>query len=148
MYGFERWTIKKAEHWKTDAFELWCWKRLLKVPWPARTSNQSILKEIDPECSLEELTAKLQYWPPDMKSWLIGKYPVAGKNWGQEEKGATEGEMVGWHQWLNGFEFEQIPGDSEGKGSLACCTPWGHKKLDTTEWLTTTALEGKFSGSS
>ena len=148
MYGCERWTIKKAEHWKIDAFELWFWKRLLRVPWPARKSNQSILKEIDPEYSLEELTVKPQYWPPDTKSWLIGKYPVAGKNWGQEEKGATEGEMVGWHQWLNGFEFEQIPGDSEGQGSLACCTPWGHKKLDTTEWLTTTTLEGKFSGSS
>ena len=71
--------------------------------------------------------------PPDVKSWLIGKDPDAGKEWRQEEKGMTEDEMVGWHHWLNGHEFEQTLGDSEGLGSLACCSPWGHKKLDITE---------------
>ena len=72
---------------------------------------------------------------PDAKNWLIGKDPDAGKNWRQEEKGTTEDKMVGRHHWLKGHEFEQTPGDSEGQGSLACCIPWGHKELDTTEWL-------------
>ena len=71
-------------------------------------------------------------WPPDAKSWLIEKNPGAGENWGQEEKGATEDEMVGWHHWLNGHEFELIQGDSDGQRSLACYTPWGHKDFDTT----------------
>ena len=70
-------------------------------------------------------------WSPDTKSWLIGKDPDAGKDWRQEEKGTTEDEKVGWHHWLNGHEFEQTPGDGKGQGSLACCSPWGHKKLDT-----------------
>ena len=72
-------------------------------------------------------------WPPDVKSWLIGKDPDAGKDWGQEEKGMTEDEMVG--HWHDGHEFEQTLGDSEGQGSLACCSPWGHKESNTTEWL-------------
>ena len=73
--------------------------------------------------------------PPDAKSWLIGKGPDAGKIWGQKEKGATEDEMVGWHHQLNGHEFEQTSGDGEGQGSLACCSPWGRKESDKTEWL-------------
>ena len=100
MYGCESWTIKKAESWRIDAFELWCWKRLLRVPWTARRSNQSILKEISPGCSLEGLmlfsTETPVLWPPDAKSWLIWKDPDAGKDWGQE-KGMTEDEMAGWH---------------------------------------------------
>ena len=72
-------------------------------------------------------------WPPDVKSWLTGKDPDAGKDWGQEEKGVTEDEMVG--HWLNGPEFEQTPGESEGQGSLACCSPRGHKESDTTDRL-------------
>ena len=96
MYGCECWTIKKAEHRRIDAFELWCWRRLLRVPWTARRSNHSMLKEISPEYSLAGLTLKLklQYWPPDAKSRLIWKDPDAGKDWGQEEKGMTENEMV------------------------------------------------------
>ena len=104
MYGCESWTIKKAEHRRIDAFELWCWRRLLRIPRTARRSNQSILKEISLGCSLEGLMLKLKFqvlWPPDAKSWLIWKDLDVGKDWGQEEKGMTEDEMVGWHQWLN-----------------------------------------------
>jgi len=96
MYGCESWTIRKAECWRINAFELWCWRRLLQVSWTARRSNQSILKEISPEYSLEGLMLKLQIpWPPDAKNWLTGNGPDAGKDWGQEEKGMTEDEMVG-----------------------------------------------------
>ena len=73
-------------------------------------------------------------WPPDAKNWLIGKDPDAGIDW-RWEKGTTADEMVGWHHQLDGHEFEQILGDGEGQGSLACCSPWGHKESDTTEWL-------------
>ena len=74
-------------------------------------------------------------WPPDAKNWLIGKDPDAGKDWRQEEKGMTKDEMVGWHHWRNGREFEQAPGVGVGQGSLACCSPWGPKESDMTEWL-------------
>ena len=74
-------------------------------------------------------------WPPDGKSWLMRKDPDAGKDWTQEEKGTTEDKMVGWHHRLNGHEFEQAPGDSEGQGSLVCCSPWGLKEPDMTEQL-------------
>ena len=111
MYGCEIWNIKKAEHQRIDAFELWCWRRLLRVPWTARRSNQSILNEISPDYSLEGLMLKLKLpilWLPDAKSWLIWKDPVAGKDWREEEKGTTEDEMVGWHHWLNGHEFGEL----------------------------------------
>ena len=113
--------------------KLWCWRRPLKVPWTARRSNQSILKEISPEYSLEGLmeTESPILWPPDAKSRLIRKDPDAGKDRRQEEKGMTEDEMVGWHHRLNGHEFEQALGDGEGQGSLASCSPWGHKESDT-----------------
>ena len=74
-------------------------------------------------------------WPPDVKNWLLGKDPDAGKNWRQEEKGMTEDEMVGWHHWLDGHEFEQALGVGDGQGGLVCCSPWGRKELDTTEQL-------------
>ena len=137
MHGCENWIIKIAEHWRIDGFELWCWRRLLRVPWTAETSNQSILKEINPEYSLEGLMLKLklQFWPPDAKNWLIGKDPDAGKDWSREEKGKTEDEMVGWHHCLDGHEFEQALGVGNGQGSLVCCSPWGHKESDTAEWL-------------
>ena len=108
MYGCESWTTKKAECRRTDAFDWWCWRRLLRVPWTARRSNQSILKEIRPGCSLEGLMLKLkfQYFgQPDAKSWLIWEDPDAGKDWAQAEKGTTEDEMVGLHHRLNGHEF-------------------------------------------
>ena len=107
MYGCESWTIKKGEHQKNDASKLWCWRRLLRVPQTAGRSNQSILKEISPEYSLEGLLLKLKLilWPPDGKNWLIGKDPDAGKDWRQEEKGTTDGWMASPTQctwvWVN-----------------------------------------------
>ena len=109
MYGCEIWTVRKAESRKMYAFELWCWRKLLRVPWTARRSNQSILKEISPGCSLEGLMLRLRLSvlsPPHVKSWLTGKDPDAGRDWGQEEKGSTEDDMAGWHHRLNGHEFE------------------------------------------
>ena len=103
MYGCESWTIKEAEHQRTDAFKQWCWRRLLRVPWTARRYNQSILKEINPEYSLERLMLKLQYFGHQMWRGDLD----AGKDWGQEEKGMTEEKMVGWHHWLNGREFSK-----------------------------------------
>ena len=137
MYGCESWTIKKAECWRIDAFELWCWRRLFRVPWTARRSNQSIqgnqswifIGRTDAAAAAAIL------WPPDEKSQLITKDPDAGKDWRQEGKRTTEDETVGWHHWLNEDEFEQVLGDGEGQGTLACCSPWGHKELDMTEWL-------------
>ena len=82
-------------------------------------------------------------WPPDKKSWLIGKDSDAGKDWGQEQKGKTEDEMVGWHHWLNRHAFEQTLGDSEGQGSLVSCSPCGCKELDTTEQLNNKSLKIK-----
>ena len=138
MYGCEIWTIKKAEHWRIDAFELWCWRRFLRVPWTARRSNQSILKEIRPGCSLKGLMLKLKLltlWLPDATNWLLGKDPDAGKDWRQEEKGTTEDGMVECHHRLNGHEFEQALGVGDGKKSLACYSPWSSKESDMTEQL-------------
>ena len=135
MYERECWTI--------DAFELWCWRRLLRVPWTARRSNQSILKEISPEYSLEGLMLKLklQYFGHLMwRTWLTGKDTDAGKDWKWEEKGTTEDEMAGWYHWLDGRESEWTPGVGDGQGGLACCSSWGHKGSDTTEQLNWTQL--------
>ena len=134
---------KKPEHWRIDAFELWCWRRLLRVLWTARRSNQSILKEISPGCSLEGLMLKLKLlilWLPDAKSWLIGKDPDAGRDWGQEEKGTTEDEMVGCHHWLSGHGFGWTPEVGDGQGGLACCGSCGCKESDMTEQLNWTEL--------
>ena len=114
MYGCESWTVKKAEHWRIDAFELWCWRRFVRVPWAAKRSSQSILKEINPEGNqswifIGRTDAEVEppiLWPPDVKNWLIGKDPDAGKDWRQEEKGTTEDEMVWWHHQVDGHEFE------------------------------------------
>ena len=138
MYGCESWTIKKAECRRIDAFELWCWRRLLRVPWTARRSNQSILNEISPKYSLE-----VWCWSWDsntLATWCEEltqrKDPDAGKDCRQEEKGMTEDEMVGWYHQLNGHEFEQTLGDSEGQGSLACCcNPMGLQRAGH-DWAT------------
>ena len=139
MYGCESWTIKKAEHQRTDAFEL-CWRRLLRVPGTARRlvnlkGNQSwiFIGRTDTEAETPVL------WPPDTKNWLLGRDPNAGKGW-RQEKGMIEDEMVGWHHWLDGHEFEQAPGIDDGQGDLACCSPWGRKESDMTEWLNWTDL--------
>ena len=137
MYGCESWTVKKAEHQKIDAFELWCWRGLLRIPWTARRSNQSILKETSPGYSLEGRMLKLkrQYFGFLMQSWLIWKDPDSGKDWRQEEKGMTEDEMVGWHHWLNGHGFGWTLGVGDGQRGLVYCSSWGHKESDTTERL-------------
>ena len=108
MYGCESWTVKKAEHRRIDAFELWCWRRLLRVPLTAKRSNQSILKEISPGCSLEGmmLKLKLQYFGHLMLRVDSLEDSDAGRDWGQEEKGTTEDEMGGWHHQLYGRESE------------------------------------------
>ena len=118
MSGCESWTIKKAESQRTDALKWWCWRRLLRVPWTARRSNQSILQEINPEYSLERLMLKHQYfghlmWGADSleKTLMLGKT-------GQEEKEAIKDELVGWRHWLNGHESEQTQGGSDGQRSL------------------------------
>ena len=148
MYGWESWAVKKAKCWRIDAFEMWCWRRLLRVPWTARRSNQSILKEISPESVIGRTDAEAEtpiLWLPDVKNWLTGKDPDAGKDWRQEEKGMTEDGMVGWHHWLDGHEFEQALGVGDGQGSLACGSSCGHKESDMTERLNWTELKLNFS---
>ena len=142
-YGFPRghlqvWKFGNKEGW---VLKNWCFwtvvlEKTLESPLDCKeiqpvnpTGNQSwiFIGRIDIEAEA------LILWPPDAKSWLTGKELDAGKDWGQEEKRATEDEMVGWHRWLDGHEFEQILGDGEGQGSLACFT-WGHKESDMTAW--------------
>ena len=129
MYGCESWTIKKAECRKIDTFALWCWRRLLRVPWNARRSNQSILKEISPGCSLEGLMLKLklQYFGHLMRrADSFEKTLMLGKIEGRRRRG-REDEMVGWHHQLNGREFEQAPRVGDGQGSLECFSPHSPK---------------------
>ena len=129
MYGCESWAINKAECWRNDAFELWCWRRLLRVPWTAKRSNQSVLKEISPNIHQKDwcwswISNTLATWCEELTHW---KRPWDGKDWRQEEKGTTEDEMVGWHHRLNGHEFEQA------LGVWCASVPWRCKELDTTE---------------
>ena len=145
MYGCESWTVKKAERRRIDAFELWCWRRLLRVPWTAGRSNQSILKELSPGISLEGmmLKLKLQYFGHLMRRVDSLEKTHAGRDWGQEEKGTTEDEMAGWHHWLDGRESEWTPGVGDGQRGLVCCDSWGRKESDTTERLNWTELNWK-----
>ena len=136
-------TVKKAEHQKTDDFDLWCWRRLLRVPWATRRSNQSILREINPKYSLEELMLKLQcfdltdnfvcVWCSQTTCW---KSSWCWERLSAEEKRASENEMAGWHHWCNGHELGQTSGDSEGQGGLVCSSPWGCKEFWTglSDW--------------
>ena len=131
------WELDYKESWtlKNWCLELWFWRRLLRVPWTARRSNQ-ILKGDQSWVFIGRTDAEAEtpiLGPPDV-NWLIGKDPYAGQGW-MQEKGTTEDEMVGWHHGLDGHEFEQALGVGDGQGSLACCSPWGHKDSDTTEWL-------------
>ena len=137
MYRHESWAIKKAEWRRIDAFKLWSWRRLLS-PLDCKEIQPVNPKGNQPWILTGRTNAEAEapiLWPPDVKSWLIGKDPDAGKDWKQEEKGMTEGEMVGWHHLLNGHEFEQTLWDGEGQRSLVCCNPWCHKESFMTEWL-------------
>ena len=135
MYGCKSWTIKKAEElmfWivvldKTLESSLGC--KEIKPVNPKGNQPWIFIGRTDAEA--EALTL----WLPDAKCWLTGKDPDAEKDWGQEEKGTKEDEMVGWHHRLNGQEFEQAPADGEGQGWLTCCSPWGCRESDTTEQL-------------
>ena len=137
MYRCESWGIKKAEHWRIDAFELWCWGRLLspldcKEIQPVNNKgNQSWIFTGRTDAEAETLIL----WPPDGKNWLTGKDLDAGIDWRQEEKGMTEDENVGWHHGLNGHEFEWTQGVGDGQGGLMSCSPWGCKESDMTETL-------------
>ena len=134
MYECESWTIKKAECRRIDAFELWCWRRLLRVPWTARRSNQSILKEISPGCSLEGLMLKLklQYlaiWCEELshleRPWCWERLRAGG-----------EGDDRGWDGWMASLsQWTWVSGVGDGQGGLECCGSWGHKELDMTERL-------------
>ena len=132
LYGCESWTIKKADCWRIDAFELRCC-RTLESP-----LNCKEIQTVSPKGNQSWIFIGRTYaeapilWLPDAENWLIGKYPDAWKDRRQEEKGMTEDEMVGWPHLLNGHECEQTPGDGKGQGSLACCSPWGHK---SQTWL-------------
>ena len=140
MYGCENWTVKKAECRRIDAFELWCWRRLLQVPWTARRSNQSILKEISPGCSLEGMMLRLQYFGHLMRRVdSLEKTLMLGGIGGRTRRGQQD-EMAGWHHWLDAHEFGWTPGVGDGQGGLACCDSWGHKELNMTEWLNWTEL--------
>ena len=130
MHGCEYWTIKKAEHWRIDAFELWCWRKLLsplgfKEFQPAHPKGDQFwifIGRTDAEAPI--------LLPPDKKSQLIVKDPDTRKDWGKEEKAVTEYEMVEWHHLLNVHESEQTPGDGEVRESLLCCSSWGCKESD------------------
>ena len=137
MCGCESWTIMKAEHQRIDAFELWCWRRLLRIPWTAKRSNQSILKEISPEYSLEGLMLKLklQFFGHLMQNQTHWKRP-----WSWERlKAGGEGDNRGWDVWMASLTWWTWVWASSGSwwwtGKPVCCNPWGLKELDTTEWL-------------
>ena len=142
MYGCESWAIKKAVCKQINAFELWCWRRLLKVP--GLKGDETISLKLNQSwifirrTVVEAETPIL--WPPDAMNWLIWKDPDAGKDWRQEEKGTTEDEMVGWHHRLDVHGFEQALGVGDGQGSLLCCSPWAGKELCMTELWNWTEL--------
>ena len=139
------WELDCEESWvpKNSSFELWCWRRLFEGPLDFKeiqpvhpNGNQSwvFIGRTDAEAEIPIL------WPPDEKSWLIGKDSDAGRDWGQEEKGTTEDKMAGWHHQLDGHEFGWTLGVGDGQGGLACCNSWGHKESDATERLNWTEL--------
>ena len=142
------WGLDHKESWSSDAFELWYWRRVLRVPWTARRSNQSFLKEISPKYSLEGLMlkVKLQYFGHLIRRTdSLENILMLGKIEGRRRRDQQEDEMVGWQHWLDGHEFEQALGVGDGQGSLACRSPWGRKESDMTERLNwTVSLEGAF----
>ena len=127
IYRGESWTLDKAECWRIDTLESWCWRKLLS-PLDSKETKPVNPKGNQPWVVTRRTGGEAEapiLWPPAVKSQISGKDPDAGKDWGQEEKGATEDEMVGLHHRLNGRKFEQTLGDSEGQGSLMCCSQWG-----------------------
>ena len=137
MYGCEIWTMKKAESRRIYTFELWCWRRLLKVPWAARRSNQSILKEISPGI-FGRNDAKAEtpvLWPSSCKELTRWKRLWCWEGLGAGGEGATEDEMAGWHHWLDGHESGWTPGVGDRQEGLACWDSWGLKESDITVWL-------------
>ena len=142
MYGCEIWTVKKTEHWRIDAFELWYWRRLLRVPWTARRSNQSILKEISPGISLEGLMLKLRLQYFGHLMWRLTHWK---RLWCWEGlRAGGEGDDRGWDGWmasLTWWTWVWVNSDvGDGQGGLACCDSWGRKELDMTERLNWTEL--------
>ena len=137
MHGRESWTINESWALKNSYFWPVVLEKTLESPLDCKIKpvhpkgNQPwiFIGRTDAEAEAPIL------WPPDAKNWLTGKDSDAGKDWRREEKGVMKDEIVGWHHWLNGHDFEQTSGDSEGQGSLVCCSPWGGKESDTTEWL-------------
>ena len=145
MYGCESWTVKKAERRRIDAFKLWCWRRLLRVPCTARRSNQSILKGISPGCSLEGLMLKLklQYFATSCEELTHWKRLWYWEGLGAGGEGDDRGWDGGWHHRLDGRESEWTLRVGDGQGGLACCDSWGCKESDTTEWLNWTECKSK-----
>ena len=143
IYRYESWAIKSWRIWPWALKKTWCFSTVMlektlesplnckeiKPGHPKGNQSWTFIRRTDAEAET------LVFWPPDTKNWLIRKDPDAGKDWGQEEKGTAEDEMVGWYHRLNGHEFEQALGIGDGQGSLACCSLWSHKESDTTEWL-------------
>ena len=140
------WELDSKESWtpKNWCFLIVVFEKILESPLdckkiqpvhPKRNQSWVFIEKTDVEAETPIL------WPPDVKNWLIWKDPDAGQDWGQEEKGTTEDEMAGWHHRLDGHEFEWTPGVGDGQGGLACCSSWGHKESDTTEWLNWTEEE-------
>ena len=136
MYRCESLTIKNAEHQR--CFWTMVLEKILESPLKSKEIKPVNPKGNQPWIFIGRTDAEAEtpiLWLPDERNWLIGKDPDAGKDWGQEEKGAVEDEMVRWHYWLNGHEFKQTPGGSGGQGSLGCCSPWGLKESDSTSQL-------------
>ena len=138
-YGFSSshvwmWELDCKESWVPKNWCFWTvvLEKTLESPLDSKEIKPVNSKGNQPQIFIGRTDAETEIpvlWPPDVKSWLIWKYPDAGKNWRQEEKGMTEDEMVGWHHWLNGHEFEQAVGDGKGQGRLACCSPWGSQRV-------------------
>ena len=141
-YECESCTIQKAERRRIDAFELWCWRKLLRVPWT--TKNQTNHSKGNQSWIFTGRTdAKAEVpilWSPDVKNSLISEDPDVGKDWRQKDE-MTEDETVGWHHQLNGNESGQAPEDGNGEGSLVCCSSWGQKELDKAKRLSWTELK-------
>ena len=145
MYGCESWTIKQAERRRSDALELWCWRRLLRVPWTARRSNQSILKEISPGCSLEGLILKLKLQYFGHLMWRADSFEktlMLGEIEGRRRRGRQR------MRWLDGITDSMYMSlgklGVDGQGALVCCGSWGCKESDTTEWLNRTELKQSY----